>query len=248
MKRALIVVSIVAGLLALGFTYVMARLRDKEEIARAEAVMEQLRTQRDSLLQRVAVLDSATTVLEDSADGLIEQADSLREEVRELERGRQEAQLSVRLLRRPEELNQRFLETFPELRGSDWGVTEIFSRDDGGEPIGLQYLVVPHRFAETFIIDHQNANNFQAQRDRLLQMDSLQTVTIALKDTIITLEREKTAAFRAGYDSAYAKYEALNQDYIALLKNPRVALKVPGLAAILGSAAAGVAVGAVAAN
>ena len=75
-------------------------------------------------------------------------------------------------------------------------------------------------------------------------MDSLQLVTIALKDTIIQLEKEKTSAFRTGYDSAYTKYEALNKDYIALLKNPRVSLKVPGLAVILGSAAAGVAVGA----
>jgi hypothetical protein len=247
-KRTLIVVSIVAGLLALGFTYVMARLRDQEEIGRVKAEKEQLENQRDSLLQHVAMLDSATTALEDSADGLVLQTDSLRHEVRELERGRQEAQLSVRLLRRPQDLNKRFLETFPEIGGSDWGVTEIFTDDGEGEPIGIQYLVVPHQFAETFIIDHQNANNFQAQRDRLVKMDSLQLVTIALKDTIIRLEQEKTAAFRTGYDSAYTKYEALNEDYIALLKNPRVSLKMPGLAALLGSAAAGVAVGAVAAK
>jgi hypothetical protein len=246
-KRTLIVVSIVAGLLALGFTYVLARLRDQQAIVKAQMTMEQLRSQRDSLIERVATLDSATAALEDSADGLVLKADSLREEVRELERTRQQAQLNVRLLRRPQDLNKKFLETFPEIGGSAWGVTEIFS-DDGGEPLGIQYLVVPYWFAETFIIDHQNANNYQAQVGRLLQMDSLHLVTIALKDTIIQLEQEKTAAFRAGYDSAYTKYEALNKDYIALLKNPRVSLKVPGLAALLGSAAAGVAVGAVAAR
>jgi type II secretory pathway pseudopilin PulG len=243
LKRTLIVVSVVAALLALGFTYVLARLRDQKEINRAQMIMEQLQGQRDSLLERVAMLDSATAVLEDSADGLVQKADSLRDEVRELERGRQQAQLSVRLLRRPEDLKRRFVETFPEIGGSDWGVTEIFS-DDGGTPLGIQYVVVPLWFAETFIIDHQNANNYQAQVSRLLQMDSLQLVTIALKDTIIQLEQEKTLAFRTGYDSAYTKYEALNKDYIALLKNPRVSLKVPGLAVILGSAAAGVAVGA----
>lgn len=243
LKRTLIVVSVVAALLALGFTYVMARLRDQQAIVKAQMSMEQLRGQRDSLLERVARLDSATAVLEDSADGLVLKTDSLRGQVRELERSRQEAQLSVRLLRRPQDLNARFLKTFPEIGGSDWGVTEIFS-DDGGEPIGIQYLVVPFWFAETFIIDHQNANSYQAQVGRLLQMDSLHQVTIALKDTIIQLEQEKTAAFRTGYDSAYTKYEALNKDYIALLKNPRVSLKFPGVAAILGSAAAGAVVGA----
>ena len=88
------------------------------------------------------MLDSATAVLEDSADGLVLKADSLRSEVHELERGRQQAQLSVRLLRRPADLKKRFVETFPEIGGSDWGVTEIFS-DDGGTPIGIQYVVVP---------------------------------------------------------------------------------------------------------
>jgi len=246
-KRTLIVVSIIAALLALGFTYVLARFRDQKAIVKAQMDMERLRGQHDSLLQRVAILDSATAVLEDSADGLVLQADSLRKEVHELESGRREAQLNVRLLRRPQELNEKFLQTFPEIRRSNWGVTEITSTVDG-IPIALQYLVVPHQMAETFIIDHQNADNYKGQVGRLLQMDSLQLVTIALKDTIITLEKEKTAAFRTGYDSAYTKYEALNKDYIALLKNPRVSLKVPGLAALLGTAAAGVAVGAVAAR
>jgi hypothetical protein len=247
-KRTLIVVSIIAALLALGFTYVLARFRDQKAIVKAQMDMERLRGQHDSLLQRVAILDSATAVLEDSADGLVLRTDSLRDQVHSLERGRQQAQLSVRLLRRPEDLDKRFIETFPEIRRSAWGVTEIFSRQDGGEPVGVEYLVVPRWFAETFIINRQNADSFKAQRDKLLIVDSLQQTTIALKDTIITLEKEKTAAFRTGYDSAYTKYEALNKDYIALLKNPRVSLKVPGLAALLGTAAAGVAVGAVAAR
>jgi hypothetical protein len=243
LKRALIVVSVIAALLALGFTYVFARFRDRAEIIKAQMNMEQLRGQRDSLLKRVAVLDSATVALEDSADGLVLEADSLRREVHDLERTREAAQLSVRRLRRPEDLTGRFRETFPEIGGSDWGITEVMS-DDGGTPIGIQYLAVPLWFAETFIIDHQNANNYRAQVDRLQQMDSLQLLTIELKDTIIVLERAKTDAFRVGYDSAYTKYETLNDDYIKLLKNPRVSLRVPGLAAILGSAAAGVAVGA----
>jgi hypothetical protein len=183
-------------------------------------------------------------VLELRADSLVDETATLRQEVRELESRRQVAQLSVRRLRQPAELLERLRTTFPEMAGSAWGTTEIM--DDSEAPaIGVQYLLVPLWFSETFIIDHQNSKSYLAQRDRLHNVDSLQQRTIALKDTIIVLEKEKTEAFRVGYDSAYKKYEALNEDYIKVLKNPRVALKLPGLAAILGSAAAGVAVGAV---
>jgi hypothetical protein len=58
------------------------------------------------------------------------------------------------------------------------------------------------------------------------------------------LEQQKSLAFRTGYDSAYSKYATLNADYIAYLKNPRVGIKFPGWAALVGSAAAGVVVGA----
>ena len=246
-KRTLIIVSIIAAVLALGFSYVLARFRDQQAIVRAQVAMEQLRDQHDSLTTLVKMLDAATDSLQDSAKVLIGQVDSLRKEVDDLESGRRTAQLNVRLLRRSQDLNKKFLETFPEIGGSAWGVTEVFS-DDGGVPLGIQYLVVPLWFSETFIIDHQNANNYKAQVGRLRQMDSLHVTTLALKDTIIQLEQEKTAAFRVGYDSAYKKYEELNKEHIALLKNPRVSLKVPGLAALLGTAAAGVAVGAVAAR
>lgn len=243
LKRSLITVSIVAAVLALGFTYVLARFRDRDAIVRAQATMEQLRVQRDSLQRHVEKLDSATVVLEGRADSLVDEAAALRQEVRELETERQAAQLSVRRLRRPADLLDRLRTTFPEMAGSAWGTTEIM--DDSEAPaIGVQYLMVPLWFSETFLIDHQNAKSYLAQRDRLNVVDSLQQQTIALKDTIIVLEKEKTAAFRVGYDSAYQKYEALHEDYIQVLKNPRVSLKLPGAAAILGSAAAGVLVGA----
>lgn len=243
LKRALITVSIIAAVLALGFTYVLARFRDRDAIVRAQANMEQLRVQRDSLQRHVEKLDSVTVVLEGRADSLVGEAESLREEVRDLEAKRQAAQLSVRRLRRPADLLDRLRTTFPEMAGSAWGTTEIM--DDSEAPaIGIQYLLVPLWFSETFIIDHQNSKSYLAQRDHLHDVDSLQQQTIALKDTIIVLEKEKTAAFRVGYDSAYKKYEALHEEYIQVLKNPRIALKMPGAAAILGSAAAGVLVGA----
>ena len=65
-----------------------------------------------------------------------------------------------------------------------------------------------------------------------------------LKDSVLVLETQKSVAFRAGYDSASTRYDALNADYIASFKNPKVGLKFPGWIALVGSAAVGVVVGA----
>jgi hypothetical protein len=241
LKKALVVVSAVAVLLALGFTYVSARLVDKAAIARAQAEMQQLSRQRDSLQRFVAVRDSIQGELQRTSDSLISKTDSLRKQVRELETERRGQQLSVRRLRRPQELHQRLQATFPEMAASDWGITDVMNEEQAVE---IQYLLVPLWFSETFIIDHQNSLNYAAQVGRLSTMDSLQQQTITLKDRVLVLEKEKSAAFRTGYDSAYAKYEALNQDYVKLLKNPRLSLRWTGPAALLGSAAAGVIVGA----
>ena len=43
LKRTLIVVSVVAAVLAFGFTYVLARLRDQKEITEAQVNMERCR-------------------------------------------------------------------------------------------------------------------------------------------------------------------------------------------------------------
>jgi hypothetical protein len=241
LKKALIAVSIIALLLALGFTYVFARFRDKAEIERAQLELHQLRGQRDSLQRYVAVRESLQVGLESSAESLVDRSDALRRQVRELETDRQGQQLSVRQLRRPKELQDKLRTTFPEMAASDWGVTDVMNEEQAVE---IQYLLVPLWFSETFIIDHQNSVNYASQVGRLHTMDSLQLQTITLKDRILVLEREKTEAFRTGYDSAYTKYEALNADYIKLLKNPKLSIRWTGPAALLGSAAAGVLVGA----
>jgi hypothetical protein len=93
LKKALIAVSIVALLLALAFTYLFARFRDKAEIARAQLELHQLQGQRDSLLRFVAVRDSMQEGLELSADSLVDRTDALRRQVRELESDRRGQQL-----------------------------------------------------------------------------------------------------------------------------------------------------------
>ena len=59
---------------------------------------------------------------------------------------------------------------------------------------------------------------------------------------VLTLERGSRLAFQNGYDTAFARYEALNREYIDELRRPRFDLGVPasvrgevGLAACRGS-------------
>lgn len=239
-KKALIVVSAVAILLAVGFTYVAARFVDKKAIERAHLEMDQLRGQRDSLTRFVAVKDSMQRIMERASDSLVVETASLRRQVRDLEQKRAEQQLAVRMIAAPEGLRARLESTFPEVAASDWAIVEVLNKE---QDVSLQYLRMPLWFSETFIIDHQNSTNYAAQIGRLHQMDTLQQQTVALKDSILTLEKDKSAAYKAGYDSAYTKFEALNQDYIKLLKNPRLSLKWTGPVTVLGSAAAGLLIG-----
>ena len=132
---------------------------------------------------------------------------------------------------------------FPEVaRSSRWGITELY---DDKEQVSLEYIVFPAYFAETFMIDHENAQNYKQQVGKLSTLDTLNVQVIQLKDSVLVLEQQKSAAFRAGYDSAYTKYESLNAEYIAHLKNPKVGLKFPGWLSLVGATAVGVAVGTV---
>ena len=132
-------------------------------------------------------------------------------------------------------------EAFPALKMTPLPVTE---RYDEKEQISLQYLGIPVWFIETSLISEMNAENYKKQRDKLIVIDSLHRETIALKDTVLALEREKAQAYEHGYAVAYAKYEEINGKYVELLKSPpSVNLGLPGWGTILGSTAAGVVIG-----
>lgn len=230
----------IAALLS-ALSYVTARFVDQKEITRAKTEMIELRASRDSIRAVVAIKDSLQRTLQARVTDLQTQANYLRASVDSLEEVRQEQQLSVRQLRKKEDLQRRLKETFPEMAYSDWGVTEVVNEDVG---IGVEYLLVPLWFSETFIIDHQNAVNYKEQRDRLQMVDSLQMTVSSLKDSVLVLEQQKTMAYRQGYDEAYTKYEELNQRYIMLLqKPPQVKVGIPAYGTILGAAAAGVGLG-----
>src|SRR5690606_18526635 len=101
--------------------------------------------------------------------------------------------------------------TFPEIADSNWGVTEIVDDESG---IGLEYLVLPLWFAETFLIDNQNAASFASQVESFEELSGIQDKVIELQDSIFTLERQTRTAYQTGYDNAFALYQNLNREHI----------------------------------
>jgi len=82
--------------------------------------------------------------------------------------------------------------------------------------LGLEYLLVPAWFAETFIIDHANATSWHAQKHRLLELDSLRSVVASLQDSV-------------------------TRRYIAQLNKPRI--KLPSVVGFVGAVGVGFVVG-----
>lgn len=237
-KKSLIVVGGVAVILLAVVANLTAQLMSKEKIHEAQVTATKMEAERDSIQGAVAARDSMRQIMEVKADGLTQEADDLRDKVATAERARADAQLGVRLLRTSDAAEQEFRTTFPEFSEA-MRVTEV--ADDPVFPI--KYIMVPTDFARTFIIDHRNAKSFEAQRDSLLILDSLNLEIITLKDSIVRLTDQNVNAFRFGYESALGEFRTCNADYISLLKQPRFRLDAPSLAVILGSAAVGVAIG-----
>jgi hypothetical protein len=204
---------------------------------------EYLRTQRDSIMRMVALNDSLQREVNVVRTGLETEAVRLQDRIDQLEQQRGEAQLSVRRLRRKEDLQARLTQTFPEMAASQWGVTELFHEEEG---IGIEYLLVPLWFSETFLIDHQNSLAYKTQVDTFRVLDNLRVQISTLQDSVFKLERDSRLAFDRGYREAFQRYEALNADYVDLLRKPRFSLGVPGgLVTLVGSLGAGFVAGTV---
>jgi hypothetical protein len=58
-------------------------------------------------------------------------------------------------------LQTRLRAAFPELGSAGWGLATLPFEE--GDTLGLEYLLVPAWFAETFIIDHANAASWRAE-------------------------------------------------------------------------------------
>lgn len=218
-NKSFIVVVILLAIVLLFLAYFGGTWQNKEKIHAAELEMEKLRSQRDSLQTVVAYRDSLTGLIEEQIDSKKDEAEMLRNEVNRLEEEREEKQLSVRKLRKRDDLQNKFKETFPEVAYSDWGVTEVFNEQQG---VGIEYLLIPVWFSETFIIDHENSKIFKEQKDILLVVDSLNQFVILLKDSVIVLERLNRKAYEDGYNTAFVKYEELNEKYISELQKGKI--------------------------
>ncbi len=137
------------------------------------------------------------------------------------------------------QLQARLRTAFPEFASAPVGLTTLPL--DDGDTLGLEYLLVPAWFAETFIIDHDNAASWRAQKDRLLAVDSLRLAVSALQDSVTRLEAANAAAYRSGYDAATAGYRNLSARYIAELEKPRFSFR--SALGLLGAAGVGVMIG-----
>src|SRR3990170_90226 len=157
----------------------------REAIARARAEAAVLTTQRDSLADLVRRREQAQAALTIQRETHEADIHRHRDSVIALERRRAAAQLTVRQLRTVGALQNQLRASFPELGESAWGVTTV--RLDDGDTLGIEYLMVPAWFAETFVIDHANAESWRTQKDQLLAVDSLRLLVAALQDSITPL-------------------------------------------------------------
>jgi len=214
MKNALILVSTIALFLVLGATYFGARSINKDRIAQLEIDLVMMQARRDSIQTVVAYKDSLQNLLREQVAIKTQEADRLREDVARMEDERLGQELAVRRLDSFNAVEKRFLDTFPELSGS--AMKETVMR--AGLP--FTYIRLPMVATATFVSDRQDALSYRAQRDTLLALDGLQTTVIALKDSLLILEEEKLAAYKFGYDDAFARSDALNQQYIGVLSRP----------------------------
>ena len=122
---------------------------------------------------------------------------------------------------------------------SAWGLTTLPFED--GDTLGLEYLMVPAWFAETFVIDHANAESWRTQKDHLLAVDSLRLVVTALQDSVTRLVAANASAYQSGYQAAYTGYQDLSKRYVAELKEPRI--RIGSALGLLGAAGLGMVVG-----
>ena len=232
-KNLTTIVIIIAVVIVILFAYFGGLWQNKEKIHQIELEKERLHSYSDSLYTVVSYRDSIEKMLKDQIMTHKIEAEGLREKVVTLEEERKENQIDVRRMRKEKDLLEKFEKTFPEIALSDWGVTEIVN-ENGFEN---KFLVLPLWFNETFIIDHQNALSYLAQRDTLIQLDSLNQVVITLQDSVIILETLNRKAFEEGFNVALMRYDELSDEYISELKKGKVSLEW----SIVGVAAAGVA-------
>ena len=193
---------------------------NREAIAKVTVDAVRLVSERDSLVTVVRNRDTLIVSLDLRRDSLESVAQSWRDSIDALERIRAASQLAVRESPTVAAIQAELRASYPELGDSAWRVSRIpLGKAD---TVGIDVLMVPAWFAETFVIEHGDAQSWRAQRDELLAGDSLRSLIIAQQDSITLLQATNTNAYRAGYQAAYTGYLSISKRYVAELKKPRI--------------------------
>ncbi len=241
LKKVLIFVVVFAVVLLVTLSYILGKTDNSAEINRNRLELQQLRASRDSIKTVVAFKDTMQKMLQRQITTLQSEREALRGQVEAIEEQRQQGQLTVRNLRKPEDLLKKLRATYPELAESDWGVTEVYNAEN---QVSIQYLLIPLWFSETFIIQDQNSAAYKEQNEKLRQLDTLGKRVGVLQDSVLVLEIQKSQAYKSGYDEAFAKYELVNAKYDSLLKRPpQFKVGIPNKWVFISGAAAGAAGG-----
>lgn len=219
LKKLLSAVLVLLVIILIAFAYFGGLWQNKEKIHEAEMEMAKLRFLKDSLQTVVAYRDSMEKIIQTQIASNKNEAETLRQEVKTLESERQAKQFTVRSLHKKSDLQAKFTETFPEIANSDWGVTDVLNEKYG---VSIEYLLVPLWFGETFIIDHNNSKLYQAQKNKLVLVDSLNQYVISLQDSVLVLEKLNRQAYQNGFNTAYERYQDLNDKYIDELEKGKI--------------------------
>ena len=223
--------------------FITARTLDKEELARVQAEMKSLSEEKTQLESKVTQLNVLQDKLYKTIESKNKEIVKNQEAIKGLELERKNKKIEVRKLNTESGLEKEFAKTFPQvIKAKNFGITNIKINEDSD--ITLPYYVIPAWFVETFIIEHNNLIKLKSEVDEYKKNEYLYGNVIALKDNVNKLESEKSQAYEKGYEEAFVKYQALNEEYIALLKKPPVVeIKAPSLWPILGAAFLGITLG-----
>lgn len=240
LKHFAVAAAVVAVLALIALAFVSARFADQKEILRVTAEMDQLRADRSMLEEKIRGLDEEKRQLNDKIAAKDSEIAGNEQEIARLQKANDEARLNVRRLRTSDQEVKAFAAAFPGIAAAkNFGATDIY---DDRERVTLPYLCVPLAAAETFVIQQNTMNTYKAQIDNYTKNEALYDGVIELKDMVLDLETQKSAAFHDEYVKVFDKYEDVNGRYIKLLETPR--FKFGGLGMTIGAGILGLAIGA----
>lgn len=193
---------------------------DRQALARARADKARLAAQRDTLLAIAGASERERANLATQRTAHERTIALLLDSIAALDAHRTALRLSVREIRTSGALLERLRTTFPEPGPSGFALATLPLPD--GDTLGLEYLLVPAFFAETFLLDHHDAEIWRREKDHFAAAHASSAEITTLQDSIARLLEREATAYRAGYDTAYESYLRLWERYRAELAKPRI--------------------------